>query len=99
MSTVNSPTKSSYRALIRCKFGNEQEHKRYKKIRNKVNHQLKISKRNYYQSQFLGCGNESAKVWKLINTLTKSQVKTHTYPNKLLYPINSQHTENPEKNG
>jgi len=30
------------RALIHCKFGNEQEHKRYKKIRNKVNHQLEI---------------------------------------------------------
>jgi len=61
-----------YRDLIRCKFGNEQEHKRYKKVRNKVNYQLEISKRNYYQSQFLGCGNDFAKVWKLINTLTKS---------------------------
>ena len=86
-----------YRALIRCKFGNEQEHKRYEKIWNKVNHQLEISKRKYYQSQFLGYGNVSAKVWKLINTLTKSQVKTHSYPNKLLNPINSQHTGNPEK--
>jgi len=67
------------------------------KKRNKVNHQLEISKRKYYQSQFLGCGNDSAKMWKLINTLTKSQVKTHSYPNKLLNPINSQHTGNPEK--
>ena len=65
------------------------------KIRNKVTHQLEISKRKYYQSQFLGCGNDSAKVWKLINTLTKSQVKTHSYSNKLLNPINSQHTGNP----
>jgi len=36
-------------------------------------------------------------VWKLINTLTKSHVKIHSYPNKLLNPINSQHTGNPEK--
>jgi len=36
-------------------------------------------------------------VWKLINTLTRSQVKTHSYHNKLLNPINSQHTGNPEK--
>jgi len=50
-----------YRALIRCKLGNEQEHKRYKKIRNKANHQLEISKRKYYQSQFLGCGNDLQK--------------------------------------
>ena len=33
----------------------------------------------------------------LINTLTESQVKTHSYPNKLLNPINSQYTGNPEK--
>jgi len=46
-------------------IGNEQEHKRYKKIKNKVNHQLEISKRKYCQSQFLGCGNDYAKVWKL----------------------------------
>ena len=84
-----------YRALIRCKFGNEQEHKRYKKIRNEVNHKLEISKRKRHQ--FLGCGNYSAKVWKVINTLTKSQVKTYSYPNKLLNPINSQHTGNPDK--
>jgi len=66
-------------------------------MRNKVNHQLEISKRKYYQSQFLECGNDSAKMWKLINTLTNSQVKTHSYPNKLFNPINSQHTGNPEK--
>jgi len=39
----------------------------------------------------------SAKMWKLINTLTNSQVKTHSYPNKLLNPINAQHTGNLEK--
>jgi len=66
-------------------------------MRNKVNHQLEIIRRKYYQSHFLGCGNDCAKMWKLSNTLTNSQVKTHSYPNKLLNPINSQHTENPEK--
>ena len=40
-------------------------------MRNKVNHQLEISKEKY-QSQFLDCGNDSAKVWKLIHTLTNS---------------------------
>ena len=57
-------------------------------MRNKVNHQLEISKRKYYQSQFLEFGNVSAKIWKRINTLTNSQVKAHSYPNKLLNPIN-----------
>jgi len=66
-------------------------------MRNKVIHQLDISKRKYYQSQFLGCGSDSALVWKLINTLTNSQVKTHSDPNKWFNPINSQHTGNPEK--
>jgi len=36
-------------------------------------------------------------VWKLINTSTKSQVNAPSYPNKILNPINSQHTGNPEK--
>ena len=76
-----------YRALVRCKFDDKQEYKRYKKMRNKVNHQLEIRKRKYYQSHFLECGNDSAKMWKLINTLTNSQVKTHSYPNKLLNPL------------
>jgi len=67
------------------------------KMRNKVNHQLEISKRKSYQSQFLECGNDSIKMWKLINTLSNSRVKTHSYPNKLLNPINSQHTGNPGK--
>jgi len=39
-----------YRALVRCKFDDKQKHKRYKQMRNKVNHQLEISKRKYYQS-------------------------------------------------
>ena len=34
-----------YRALIRCKFGNEQEHKDTTKKRNKANHHLEISKK------------------------------------------------------
>ena len=50
-----------YRALVRCKFDDKQEYKRYKKMGNKVNHQLEISKRKYYQSQFLECGNDSEK--------------------------------------
>ena len=36
-------------------------------------------------------------MWKLINTSTKSQVNAPSYPNKILNPINSQHTGNPEK--
>jgi len=39
-------------------------------MRNKVNHQLEISKEKY-QSQFLDCGNDSAKVWKLIHTFNQ----------------------------
>ena len=39
----------------------------------------------------------TAKMWKLINTLSNSQVKTHSYPNKVLNPINSQNTGNLEK--
>ena len=73
-----------YRALVRCKFDDKQEYKRYKKMRNKVNHQLEISKRKYYQSQFLEYINDSAKMWKLINTLSNSQVKTHSFQTNYL---------------
>jgi len=34
-----------YGALVRCKFDDKEEYKRYKKMRNKVNHQLEISKK------------------------------------------------------
>ena len=47
-----------YRALVRCKFDDKQDYKRYKKMMNKVNHQLEISKRKHYQSQFNVCANK-----------------------------------------
>ena len=47
-----------YRALVRCKFDDKQDYKRYKKMMNKVNHKLEISKRKHYQSQFNVCANK-----------------------------------------
>jgi len=62
-----------YRALVRSGFSSQKAHAKYKKYRNKVTHLLEMSKRNYYQSQFLSCRNDSGKMWKLINTLTSSK--------------------------
>ena len=65
--------------LCRCSpvamgaFGGLTSHAKYKKYRNKVTHLLEISKKSYYQSQFLSCRNDSGKMWKLINTLTSSK--------------------------
>jgi len=58
-----------YRALVCSRFKNQNAHEKYKKYRNKVTHLLEESKRNYYQSQILSCGNVSKKMWNLINNL------------------------------
>ena len=52
-----------YRALVHSRFKNQNAHEKYKKYTNKVTHLLEESKRNYYQSQILSCGNDSKKMW------------------------------------
>jgi len=39
--------------------------------------------RNYYQSQILFCGNDSKKMWNLINNLLGSKAKELSPPEKL----------------
>ena len=77
-------------------FGGLTSHAKYKKYRNKVTHLLEISKKSYYQSQFLSCRNDSGKMWKLINSLISSKEKSSCPPEKLFDPIKSNYTSNPE---
>ena len=69
---------------------------KYQKYGNKVTHLLEINKRNYYQSQCLSFGNDSAKMWKLINCPISSKEKRLCPPEKLFDPIKSNYTSNPE---
>jgi len=72
-----------YRALVRSRFKNQNAHEKYKKYRNKVTRLLEESKRSYYQSQTLSCGNDSKKMWNLINNLLGSKGKELSPPEKL----------------
>ena len=85
-----------YRALVRSRFKNQNVHEKYKKYRNKVTHLLEESKRNYYQSQFLSCENDSKKMWKLINNQLGSKAKELSPPEKLVDALNLTYTCNHE---
>jgi len=85
-----------YGALLRSRFKNQNAHEKYKKYRKKVTHLLEESKRNYYQSQFLSCENDSKKMWKLINNLLGSKAKELSPPEKLFDTVNLTYTCNHE---
>jgi len=87
---------SLYRALVRSRFKNQNAHKKYENYRKKVTHFLEESKRNYYQSQFLSCENDSKKMWKLINNLLGSKAKELSPPEKLFDTVNLTYTCNHE---
>ena len=56
---------------------------------------LVLSKKEYYQSQFLIARNDTAKTWKLINTLLPGRTKaTSTSPN-LIHPLSGECKQNP----
>ena len=68
-----------YRSLIKNGFENEAKFAYYKRYRNQLTHLLVLSKKEYYQ--FLIARNDSAKTWKLINTLLPGRTKaTSTLP-------------------
>jgi len=56
---------------------------------------MKISKRNYYQSQLSSNSHNRQKTWKLINSLIKGKEKGLTSPDELINPVNQQHTNDP----
>jgi len=85
-----------YRALVRSGFSSQKAYAKYKKYKNKVTHLLETNKKSYYQSQFLSCRNDSAKMWKLMNSLISSKEKRSCPPEKLFDPIKSNYTSNPE---
>jgi len=52
-----------YRSLVKNGFENKVKFAYYKRYRNKLAHLLVLSKKEYYQSQFLIARNDSAKTW------------------------------------
>jgi len=56
---------------------------------------LVLSNKEYYQSQFLIARNDSAKTWKLINTLLPGRTKATSTPPNLTYPLSGECKQNP----
>ena len=56
---------------------------------------LALSKNEYDQSQFLIAGNDSAKTWKLINTLLPGRTKATSTPPNLTHPSSGECKQNP----
>jgi len=85
-----------YRALVRSGFSSQKACAKYQMYGNKLTLLLEINKGNYYQSQYLSFRKDSAKMWKLINSLISSKEKLLCLPEKLFDPIKSNCTSNPE---
>ena len=69
-----------YRSLVKNVFENKVKFAYYKKYVNQLTHLLVLSKKEYYQSLFLIARNDSAKTWKLINTLLPGRTKATSTP-------------------
>ena len=66
-----------------------------KRYRNQLTHLLVLSKKEYYQCQFLIARNDSAKTWKLINILLPGRTKATSTPTDLNHPLSGECKQNP----
>jgi len=55
----------------------------------------KLSKKEYYQSQFLIARTDSAKTWKLMNTLLPGRTKATSTPPNLTHLLSGECKQNP----
>ena len=67
----------------------------YKRYRNQLTHLLVLSKTEYYQCQFLIARSDSAKTWKLINTLLPGRTEATSTPPNLTHPSSGECKQNP----
>jgi len=84
-----------YRSLVKNVFENKVKFAYYKKYVNQLTHLLVLSKKEYYQSLFLIARNDSAKTWKLINTLLPGRTKATSTPPNLTHPLSGECKQNP----
>ena len=91
--------KEIYRSLVKSGFENKVKFAYYKRYRNQLAHLLVLSKKEYYKSQFLiarnDSANDSAKTWKLINTLLPGRTKATSTPPNLTHPLSGECKQNP----
>ena len=92
--TSKKKTKSN-RNLVKNGFENKVKFAYCKRYRNQLAHLLVLSKKEYYQSQFLIARNDSAKTWKLINTLLPGRTKATSTPPNLTHPLSGECMQNP----
>ena len=60
---------------------NSEDHNKYKKQRNKVNHMIRAAKKKNIKEDCLKCKGNSAKMWKVINKATNKKSKPSITPN------------------
>ena len=72
-----------YRSLVKNGFENKAKFAYYKRYRNHLTHLLVLSKKEYYQSQFLIARNDSAKTWKLINAPIARKNQSYLHPSQI----------------
>ena len=72
-----------YRSLVKNGFENKDKFAYYKRYRNQPTHLLVLSKKEYYQSQFLIARNDSAKTWKLINAPIARKNQSYLHPSQI----------------
>ena len=92
---IDQRKKKIYRSLVKNGFENKVKFACYKRYRNQVTRLLVLSKKEYYQSQFLIARNDSEKTWKLINTLLPGRTKATSTPPNLTHPLSGECKQNP----
>ena len=67
----------------------------YKKYKNKLNHLVKLAKKNYYEKQFVNYKNNSRMTWKTINEILNRRNEKSTLPDKFIEKVCNKALKNP----
>jgi hypothetical protein len=67
----------------------------YKKYKNKLNHIVKLAKKNYYEKQFVNYKNSSRMTWKTINEILNRRNEKSTLPDKFTEKVCNKALTNP----
>ena len=74
----NQKEKRLYKQFLNS--SNPQQEARYKLYKNKLNHLIRIAKRNYYDSKFIMAKNNRKETWKLINEVINKRKSRLSMP-------------------
>ena len=77
------------------KTPNRKNEETYKKHKNKLNHLVKLAKKNYYEKQFVNYKNNSRMTWKTINEILNRRNEKSTLPDKFIEKVSNKALTNP----